>query len=1636
MGAAIGAFLGFIAGGLIGSIFGGTPRSGADAVWDARKGKFVAANVWSKKGGSGEAAYSLASAAAETFNAVLSATGGSLVNPQAVQAGNYGMRKSEYVYQRVESRDQNNISFRVSSKDKDAFGKLVGYGVVQGLTDPDFQIIGGDTYVKRAFYNSFDLGGVNASNFDSNVLMGNMASAQTYERYLGNAGVINALVSAEPDSVFAIETLLTLARADELGLTRRHRSDWFGGFGYLMEQSQTNPANVSFGFDYDPSSGQISRLLQLGDYVMGDTIDIAGQTTIEATSGADAIDLRSGTLSDQRGYTVNGHLNDDIAAGGADFTAASTTVSFAAGELRKSVSVSIANDGVAESAEKFLGRISEGNGVAIIGGQAEATILNGAVAKPVLLVGRSYALESDGYAVFRVSLSKALGSGTVSATLSTEDISTTINADRGAPIQVSGDGVNWVTSDTVSFSAGQSQKYVRIAVIADNGVEADPAVPGGTRATNVEGNEQFRLTATVSAGAALLANTPGASGVIAVSGIGTILDASNVATSLAWIDVVTIDEASGQAQFSIARTSGAAAASVKFTTEDQRERRISVAATVDAGGGDDTVYASNLGDNIFGGAGNDALIGGKLDDWLIGGEGNDRLFAGSVADANVSVSVAVAADGGSGNYLDGGAGDDKLYGSTGSDWLAGGDGVDELHGGAGGDILNAGKGNEGSGAAPAVLGGGGSDQYVFNRGDGVDVYFDDATGGAPGAASDSISNATKARISGTLAKNWSGGGEFLVDGSTKGGEDAIVLGAGIGMENLILERSGAVGYEGMDLIIKVQREDGTWYEGDDKIIVKDWFEGTRRIEWLRFANGEELRIGDFVSIQKGTGNDDLIIGTAGKDFQYGGDGNDRMWGLGGNDWQVGGKGNDFVSGNDDEDYQLGGDDNDTVLGGIGHDTLSGDAGNDFVYGGQGNDLVVGGKGDDEVAGGAGNDIFRYNRGDGRDTLLDEYAGTCELVWRDGLYQSGAGYSYVLDVNTSVVTRVTGNGSEIVADGDGWKGKFDYNEQGGFRSLLRLVPPASGAKTVNSGTDSLEFGVGIDAQDLVFQKDGDDLRIGVSVGGEGSLSFDALTDQIRVKDWYSATQTARRAIESFVFVNTGRHDVANMNLVSGLDGSDVLSGTTGVDWITGGAGYDSIAGSGGDDILNGNGGMDTVNGGAGADVLYGGAGDDILIGGAGADILIGGSGSDTASYDGSTAGVTVFLNAAQGANSGADAAGDTFEGIENLTGSAYQDTLYGDAGSNIIDGGKENDQLFGGAGDDIYFITSNSKYDTITDRVMNGTSVVAGNGGSDLIEFDIGFSLSTLTFTKSGNNLRLDYGAYYLTVVDFFLTTDAMIEAIQLADGLTVSLASMIISTSATAVNGTNADDFLAGKASTNDTLLGGLGNDILSGVTGNDTLRGGAGDDVLEGGAGSDILDGGDDNQSAGGAGDTIRYVGSAAVTISLATGSASGGEAAGDTIVMVSGVSTIENVTGSNDSATGDVLTGDGRANILSGLDGNDTLSGGAGNDVLLGGAGADVLSGGDGEDNIDAGDGDDIDVHGGDGRDLIAARPAVREGRKDRFPATADPASAEGATPDPRRSPGGTVRMRQAARHPMRSPDPRPSLPYSRGGRRAAPG
>ncbi len=120
------------------------------------------------------------------------------------------------------------------------------------------------------------------------------------------------------------------------------------------------------------------------------------------------------------------------------------------------------------------------------------------------------------------------------------------------------------------------------------------------------------------------------------------------------------------------------------------------------------------------------------------------------------------------------------------------------------------------------------------------------------------------------------------------------------------------------------------------------------------------------------------------------------------------------------------------------------------------------------------------------------------------------------------------------------------------------------------------------------------------------------------------------------------------------------------------GFENVVGSGFADAITGDTGVNVLAGLGGNDTLNGMGGNDTLIGGAGADTLTGGADTDTADYSTSPGRVEVNLVTTFGSFN--DAAGDRLYEIENVTGSAFNDTLTGNSGANVLQGGAGDDTL--------------------------------------------------------------------------------------------------------------------------------------------------------------------------------------------------------------------------------------------------------------------------------------------------------------------------------------------------------------------------
>lgn len=283
--------------------------------------------------------------------------------------------------------------------------------------------------------------------------------------------------------------------------------------------------------------------------------------------------------------------------------------------------------------------------------------------------------------------------------------------------------------------------------------------------------------------------------------------------------------------------------------------------------------------------------------------------------------------------------------------------------------------------------------------------------------------------------------------------------------------------------------------------------------------------------------------------------------------------------------------------------------------------------------------------------------------------------------------------------------------------------------------------------------------------------------------------------------------------------------------------------------------------------------------------------------------------------------------DQISGGAGNDTIFGGIGDDTILGGAGADLMDGGPGRDrLSYADASSR---VVVDMLNGSTAGLFASGDVFLNFEDleGGTADDLLLGDADDNLILGgLGDDELGGRFGEDTLEGGAGADTLDGGGNIDTASYRLSAAPVTVqlfsgvaSGGDAEGDVLIKI---DNLIGSSGDDVLAGNFSANTLEGGAGSDVLNGGSGVDTLSYRSDTTG---------------VTVSLADGTASGGDAGGDTFTA------FENIEG---GAAGDRLTGDDAANVLWGLGGSDTLVGGGGDDILEGGGGGDVLSGGAGTD------------------------------------------------------------------------------------------
>ena len=327
------------------------------------------------------------------------------------------------------------------------------------------------------------------------------------------------------------------------------------------------------------------------------------------------------------------------------------------------------------------------------------------------------------------------------------------------------------------------------------------------------------------------------------------------------------------------------------------------------------------------------------------------------------------------------------------------------------------------------------------------------------------------------------------------------------------------------MLVGIKETGKTFDELSDVVTLKDWYNKNNRIENFLLSDGTVL-------------SQDIILKTPTEfdDHLEYGDEAETIDALAGNDYVEARGGDDIVSGNIGDDTIYGGNGNDTINGDTGNDILYGNYGEDTLKGGDGDDTLFGdyeytnynytqgfkdtlegGKGNDTLKGGSGDDVYIFNRGDGSDTIYDNYK---------------SGYWWWQNA-----------GNDTIQFGAGITQDDLLLKQVGHNLVIALK---ESGKTFDELTDKITI---------------------------TNFSYNVTNQRETDGNYHNFF-----GIENITFADGTSWVTADIISHIGTDGDDVIYGLEGSDTLEGGTGNDTLYGKAGDDtyIFNRGDGKDTIH----------------------------------------------------------------------------------------------------------------------------------------------------------------------------------------------------------------------------------------------------------------------------------------------------------------------------------------------------------------------------------------------------------------------------------------------------------------------------
>ncbi len=444
------------------------------------------------------------------------------------------------------------------------------------------------------------------------------------------------------------------------------------------------------------------------------------------------------------------------------------------------------------------------------------------------------------------------------------------------------------------------------------------------------------------------------------------------------------------------------------------------------------------------------------------------------------------------------------------------------------------------------------------------------------------------------------------------------------------------------------------------------------------------------------------------------------------------------------DTQVGGPNGDALTGGPGKDLLDGQGGNDTLDGAGGSDVLIGGPGADEITTGAGTDTVVYTGveiGEAPGAISDFSLAEDSFLLDAGAFHvtgdlsfvnalstdlpvGGANVIVLQDIDDDGVAGTVFNarsaarliGNQVTEEGDGFFVYFnsalnlnrlvystDLSDGEAAFTVLAALTDVTGDDAVNAlpeftssnfrfeniqnaGDDTvfvnaidgstLTGGQGVDTLDIsrILFNDGERVLVDLDINNQGNFTPGAPSTQDGEVRVFDADNTLVRTLSVTDFEN-----------IIGSDADETLFGNNETN---------VIEGNGGDDRIHSFGGVDTVDGGEGSDTL--------LLNAAG--------GSVTIDLENQIAGPNTLIS------------------IENAEGGAFDDSITGDGGVNVLKGNDGNDTIRGqGGADDL------SGGDGSDVFAYDATSI--GSGPDSISDFSIAedaFSLDAAGFHVTGD----------------------------------------------------------------------------------------------------------------------------------------------------------------------------------------------------------------------------------------------------------------------------------------------------------------